>query len=204
VIPAVTTIRPLESARFLCALLFLAGVLVLAGCATPYRQGQAALRSGQPDEARRHFDEALAARPERLDALAGLAVAEYRLGAFDRAVSLFEQVVARMPGSAEARLYLSLARLQRGELDRAAAIMAEARQLGLPPRTAAQIARALPLLDSQPSEAVRAFIASSLESDLEWAAEVHDARTAPRARFEPTWVIYSDWHALFPHLHGVP
>lgn len=70
--------------------------------------------------------------------------------------------------------------------------------------TVAQIDRALPLLDTELSDAVRAFIASSLEGDLEWAAQVHDARTAPRARLEPTWVIHSDWHALFPHVHGVP
>jgi hypothetical protein len=82
--------------------------------------------------------------------------------------------------------------------------MAEARQLGLPARTVAQITRALPLLATQPSEPVRTFIASSLEGDMEWAAEVHDARTAPRARFEPTWEVHSDWHALFPHVHGLP
>jgi len=42
------------------------------------------------------------------------------------------------------------------------------------------------------------------DRDLEWAAEVHDARTAPRAWLEPTWVIYSDSHAVFPHVYGVP
>jgi tetratricopeptide (TPR) repeat protein len=190
--------------RWLRGLVLAAGVLALAGCATAYRQGQSELRGGRPAEARRHFEEALATRPERLDALAGLAVAEYKLGAFDRAVPLFERVAARMPESAEARLYLALAHLQRGELDRAAAVMAEARQLGLPRRTTEQIARALVLLDASLPDAVRAFVASSLEGDLEWAAEVHDARTAPRARLEPTWVIHSDWHALFPHVHGVP
>ena len=181
-----------------------AAVLTLAGCATAYLQGKSELRGGRPAEARRHFEEALAIRPDRLDALAGLAVAEYELGNFDRAVPLFERVVARMPRNAEARLYLGLAHLQRNERNRAAAAMTEARQLGLPPRTVAQIDRALPLLDTEVSDAVRAFIASSLEGDLEWAAQVHDARTAPRARLEPTWLIYSDWHALFPHVHGVP
>ena len=63
-----------------------AAVLTLAGCATAYRQGQSELRGGRPAEARRHFEEALAIRPDRLDALAGLAVAEYELGNFDRAV----------------------------------------------------------------------------------------------------------------------
>jgi hypothetical protein len=67
----------------------------------------------------------------------------------------------------------------------------------------AQIDRAVPLLDTGLSDAARAFVAASLESELDWAAEVHDARTAPRARFEPTWAIYSDSHDVFPHIHGV-
>lgn len=185
-------------------LLLGAGVLALAGCVTAYTQGQTELRGGRPAEARRHFEEALARRPDRLDALAGLAVAEYKLGAFERAVPLFERVVRRMPDNGEARLYLALAHLQTRNLGRAAALMAEARQLGLPSRTVAEIDRALPLLGPGVPDAVRAFVATSLEGDLEWAAEVHDARTAPRAWLEPTWVIYSDSHTIYRHIHGVP
>jgi tetratricopeptide (TPR) repeat protein len=180
------------------------GVLLLAGCATAYVQGQADLRRGRPAEARRHFEEALARRPDRLDALAGLAVAEYKLRAFDRAVPLFERVVGRMPGSGDARLYLALAYLQTGNLAHAAAVMTEARQLGLPSRTVSEIDLALPLLDPSVPEPVRAFVAASLEGDLDWAAELHDARTAPRAPLEPTWVIHSDAHTLYRHIHGVP
>jgi tetratricopeptide (TPR) repeat protein len=171
-------------------------MLALAGCATAYVQGQADLRGGRPAEARRHFEEALASWPDRLDALAGLAVAEYKLGAFDRAVPLFERVVSRTPKSGEARLIR--------DLGRAAALMTDARQLGLPSRTVAEIDRALPLVEPGLPDAVRAFVAASLEGDLEWAAEVHDARTAPRAWLEPTWVIYSDSHAVYRHIHGVP
>ncbi|HEU4368701.1 MAG TPA: tetratricopeptide repeat protein [Methylomirabilota bacterium] len=185
-------------------LLLGAGMLALAGCATAYMQGQAELRGGRPAEARRHFEEALASRPDRLDALAGLGVAEYKLGAFERALSLFERVVSGMPKSSQARLYLALAHLQTRNLGRAAALMAEARQLGLPSRTAAEIDRALPLLQPGIPDAVRTFVAASLEGDLEWAAEVHDARTAPRAWLEPTWVIYSDSHIIYRHIHGVP
>jgi tetratricopeptide (TPR) repeat protein len=181
-----------------------AGMLALAGCATAYTQGQADLRGGRPAEARRHFEAALASRPERLDALAGLAVAEYKLGAFDRALPLFERVAREMPRSGDAHLYLALTYLQTRDLARATAAMTEARQLGLPARTAAQIDRALPLLEPGLPEAVRAFVAASLEGDLEWAAEVHDARTAPRAWLEPTWVIHSDSHAIYRHIHGVP
>ena len=185
------------------ALLLAALALAVAGCATAYLQGQAELRGGRPAEARRHFQEVLASHPDRLDALAGLAVAEYRLGAYDRALPLFERVVARMPTSGGAHLYLGLTHLQRRELTRAAALMTEARRLALPARTVAQIDRAVPLLETGLSDAGRAFVAASLESELDWAAEVHDARTAPRARFEPTWAIYADSHDVFPHIHGV-
>jgi hypothetical protein len=178
--------------------------MALAACATAYSQGQADLRHGRPDEARRHFGEALARQPGRLDALAGLAVAEYKLGGFDRALPLFEEVARRMPRSGDAHVYLALARLQARQLDGAVAALTAARGLGLPPRTVAHIDRALPLLEPGVSDAVRAFVADSLEGDLEWAAQVHDARTAPRAWLEPTWVIHSDFHTLYPHVHGVP
>lgn len=181
-----------------------AAVLVLAGCATAYVQGQADLRGGRPAEARRHFEDALGRQPDRLDALAGLAVAEYKLGDFARAATLFERVVSRTPDSAEARLYLALAHLGAGDRERAVARLIEARRLGLPTRTVTEIDRALPLLETGVPDAVRAFVAASLEGDLEWAAEVHDARTAPRAWLEPTWVIYSDEHAVYRHFHGVP
>ncbi len=195
-------IRTLE--RQLAVLLLAAGlVLSVEGCATGYLQGQADLRGGRPAEARRHFQDVLVSHPDRLDALAGLAVAEYKLGAYDRALPLFERVVARMTTSGAAHLYLALTHLQRGELERAAAFMTEARRLPLPARTAAHIDRAVPLLQTGLSDPARAFVAASLEGDLDWAAEVHDARTAPRARFEPTWAIYSDSHDVFPHVHGV-
>ena len=195
-------IRAVEG-RFQVLLLAAGLALTVAGCATSYVRGQTELRGGRPAEARRHFQEVLANHPERSDALAGLAVAEYKLGAYDRALPLFERVVARMPTSGGAHLYLGLTHLQRGELARAAALMTEARRLPLPARTVAQIDRAVPLLETGLSDAERAFVAASLESELDWAAEVHDARTAPRARFEPTWAIYSDWHDVFPHIHGV-
>lgn len=140
--------------RWLLTFTVAAGALGVAGCATASLQGQSDLRAGRPAEARRHFQDALARRPERLDALAGLAVAEYKLGAFDEALPLFERVVTGMPRSGEVHLYLGLTHLHRGDLER--------------------------------------------------AAEVHDARTAPRAWLEPTWVIYSDSHAVLPHVHGVP
>ena len=59
---------------------------ILAGCATPYLQGRTALQQGRYDEAAR-----------RLDALAGLGVARYKLGAFDEAVDTLHRVVTHAP-----------------------------------------------------------------------------------------------------------
>jgi tetratricopeptide (TPR) repeat protein len=181
-----------------------AAALLLAGCTTASMQGQASLRAGRPAEAHRHFQDALARRPDDLDALAGLAVAEYKLGAFAKAIPLFERIVTRRPGSAQARLYLGLAHLGAADIERAVARLTEARGLGLPARTVAEIDRALPLLTPGIPDALRAFVGASLEGDLEWAAELHDARTARRAWLEPHWVIYSDSHAVYPHVHGMP
>jgi hypothetical protein len=33
---------------------------------------------------------------------------------------------------------------------------------------------------------------------------VHDARTARRAWLEPHWIIHSDTHAIYRHIHGMP
>ncbi len=43
------------------------------------------------------FQEALAAQPERLDALVGLGIARFKQGAFDEAVESLQRVVAQRP-----------------------------------------------------------------------------------------------------------
>lgn len=42
------------------------------------------------------------------------------------------------------------------------------------------------------------MMVAALENELVWAAEVRDARRAPRAYLEPTWVIWWDRHWLDP------
>jgi len=156
-------------------------VAILTGCATPYGQARTALRQGRYDEAARLFEEALAGEPDRLEALVGLGVSRYKLGAFAEAAEGLERVIARAPTNANARLYLGLSYLQRGEDGLADEQLTALRELGPEPRLAAQIDRALQLIRSEfLSDALRAFIAASLEDEAEWARQVQEARSAWR------------------------
>ena len=179
----------------------LAGALaatLLGGCASAYVRAETALHRGQHAEAIRAYEEALGDRPERLDALRGLGIARFKTGEYDRAADALARVVDRMPASAEARLYLGLAHLVRRRDDEARAQLVEVRALGPHPRVAAQIERALALLQPDLSAPLRAFIAASLDDAVEWAWDVVEARRIPRAPLEPRWQLYWDGHYAYP------
>lgn len=162
----------------------------LAGCATPYVQGQTALRQGRYDEAAGHFEEVLARNPDRLDALAGLGLSRYKSAAFDEAVDALRKVVARDPKHTEARLYLGLSYLQKGEDGSAEEQLNAVLDLKPAPRLAAQIDRALRVIRLDPlSDRMRAFLAASLEDEVEWEREVREARLAQRANAQPARLL---------------
>lgn len=151
----------------------------LAGCATPYALGRVALSRERYDEAAGLFREALARDPDRLDARAGLGIALFKLRTLGEAEEALRQVLARAPRHATARLYLGLTLLLRDDPARAAAELAALRDLGLHPRVAAQIERALGVIHSGPlSDEVRRFVTASLEDEMEWEREVHEAEQA--------------------------
>ncbi|HEV8436808.1 MAG TPA: tetratricopeptide repeat protein [Methylomirabilota bacterium] len=158
--------------------------LILAGCATAYMEGRQALYRGNYDEAAQRFEQILTEEPGRLDALAGLGIARYKQGAWDLAIQALEGVVGQRPENAEARLYLALSHLQKGDAAAADSQLVALRQLALDPRFVAQIDRATTVLRSGTlTEAVRSFVATSLESaadlvrELRWAQlEVERAR----------------------------
>lgn len=173
---------------------------LLAGCATPYVRGRAALAGGRYDEAAGHFQEILAADPGRTDALTGLGVALYKQGALDPAVDALRRAVAAAPRSCEARLYLGLAHLRRGEDRLAEAELAALRVQELHERIAAQLDRALRVLRlAGLADDVRAFVAAALEDELEWEREVREARQSPRAFMQPTWSLFWDRRELYPY-----
>jgi tetratricopeptide (TPR) repeat protein len=174
-------------------------VVALAGCATPYVRGRAALGEGRYDEAAARFRDVLAADPARADARTGLGVALYKQGAFDGAADTLRDAVAAAPGSAEARLYFGLAHLRRGEDREAEAALTALRALTIHPRIAGQLDRAVRVLRlADLADDVRAFVAASLEDEVAWAAEVRDARQAPRAFMQPTWFFYWDTRDQYP------
>src|SRR5437868_9167759 len=87
-----------------------------AGCATtPTAAGSAALREGRPEEAVQQFEKALSEDPGRVDALIGLGISRFRLGAYDDAVATLTDAVTRAPNQAAARLYLALSHLRKRE-----------------------------------------------------------------------------------------
>ena len=175
--------------------------LGLAGCATAFGRGEAALHAGRPDEAARYFGEALAADPGRLDARVGLGIARARTRAWDAAIAALDDVVAEAPRRADARLYLGLARLMRGDVAAAREQLVALRDLPIHARIAAQLDRVLPLLVPGLEPTVRNLVAAGLDDAYEWTTEVDRARRTARAPLEPGWTIFWD-HSYPSALYG--
>ncbi len=156
-------------------------VLVLSGCATSYLEGRSALVRHRYDEAAVHFEDALAKNPKRLDALTGLGISKYKLGALDESVEALQRVVTQAPRQDEARLYLGLAFLQKDDLGAAEEHLTALRDLRPEPRLAAQVDRALTLMRGDTlTNDVRRFVVASLEDEADWAREMRETRLALR------------------------
>ena len=158
-------------------------IFLAAGCATtPTAAGSAALREGRPAEAADQFQEALAKEPERLDALIGLGISRYRLGAYDEAIAALTDAVARAPAQPAARLYLALAHVRKRQDAKAQEHLTALRALPVDPRFAALIDEAGTLLRGGPvSDAVRTYVVASLDYAGDWARELAETRHALRS-----------------------
>ena len=71
--------------------LLLAMIALAAGCATPYAQGQSAMRQGRFVEAEGYFSQALTEDPGRADALVGLGIAQYKQGQVDQSIESLQK-----------------------------------------------------------------------------------------------------------------
>ena len=169
-------------------------VLVMAaGCAAgKAAAGSAALREGRPAEAAEHFKEALADDPGRVDAKVGLGVSRYRLGAYDEAIAELGEAVTRAPGHPTPRLYLALSHLAKGEDAKALEALTALRALPLEPRFAAQVDQTLTLLRAGGiTNAIRTYVAASLDYSFDWSRELAEARLALRSAellaWDPFW-----------------
>ena len=131
------------AARHGAIILAALAVTLLGGCATATSRGQAALYSGRYDEAATRFEEALTREPESVAALVGLGITRYRLGMLDEAQRLFGEALRQSPDLPVAHLYLGLIPLLRGQDAPAAESLRRYVALGVPPRLAAHIERAL-------------------------------------------------------------
>lgn len=153
--------------------------VLLAGCATTAQsRGERALVRGDFPAALAEFQTALAEHPERLAALEGLAIAQYKTGALADAAATFDQVLAQAPQSGTALLYRGLVALQQKQDDVAAERLSRFRALEPDPRFGTQVDGAFALLRAQPvSDEVRAFVAASLEDAARATLEIHAARS---------------------------
>ena len=153
--------------------------VVVAGCATTAQsRGERALVRGDFPAALAEFQAALAEHPERVSALQGLAIAQYKTGALAAAATGFEQVLAEAPQNGTALLYGGLVALQQRQDDVAAERLGRFRILEPDPRFGAQVDRALALVRAQPvSDEVRAFVATSIEDAARATLEVRAAQS---------------------------
>jgi tetratricopeptide (TPR) repeat protein len=154
------------------------GLLLLAACATPYADGRVALQAGRYADAARHFEDALARDPNRLDALLGLGIARYKEGKLAEAVAPLARVVARQPSSETTHLYLALAYLRGGQIPDAEAALTRLLALAPRPRLARQADRALALIRQKPvpTEEARNLLAAGLEAEADAARDAQDDR----------------------------
>ena len=167
-------------------------VLFAAGCATtPTAAGSSALRQGRPDEAAAHFEKALAENPQRLDALIGLGIARYRLGAYPEAIATLTDAMARAPQHPGVRLYLALSYIRARDDAKAREQLTALRALPLEPRLSALVGQAIDLLNAGGvTDAVRTYLVASLDYGSDWARELSDTRQALRRAefmYDPFW-----------------
>ena len=103
-----------------------------AAAAKLLEQARAAVRSGQPAEAERLFEKALAHDSRSVDALAGLTELHFNRGAYARALALGERACKLAPGDASLHLLVGDAAFKVFHYDDARAAYERAGQLGHP------------------------------------------------------------------------
>ena len=153
------------------ALMILA-LAVLAGCSRTLGRAETALYAGRYDEAAGRFEQALAEKPDSVEAVVGLGIAKYRLGALDEAERRFTEAQRRAPELPVPHLYLGLIALRRGHGPAAEEILRRYAVVAAP-RVAVTIDHALRALASGPvSEEMRRYVASSIEDQAAAAGEL--------------------------------
>ena len=164
----------------------LAVIALLTGCASAYSKGESAFRQGRFAEAEGYFMKVLAEHPDRLDALVGLGMAQYKRGEPDLAIETLQKALAVRPNDPSVRLYLGLSYLRKNDVARASEQLAALRALPIDPRLAQQVDHTLEVLRRPPlNEQVRDLLVSSLDTAAELAREAYEARLQTQRAFYP-------------------
>jgi len=162
-------------------LLSLYGLLGCSASAAFYHQGLRALAAGDYARATEALSLALVEAPQDVGALTALGIAYYRQDAVDAATEPLERAHALAPADPRIRLYLGLALLKQGQLDQArqhlAAFLEGTRSRVLQE----QAVRVLSVLgEAHLSEAVRAYLADSLDAALQQEQQIAALREEVR------------------------
>ncbi len=170
----------------------LLAIVALAGCATSATgAGSALLREGHPAEAIEHFEKALAENPRDVDAKVGLGAARYRLGTYDDAIAVLTDAATVAPQYPAARLYLALAQLRQRQDTDAANQLEALRALPIEPRFIAEVDQTLVLLRAGGiTDAIRTYVAASLDYAFDWSRELAETRRAlqnAELMWDPFW-----------------
>lgn len=163
----------------------LIGLFCLTGCSAStafYLQGARALAAGDYDRAAQALSFALVENPQHVGALTALGIAHYRKDAFDAAIDALERAQALTPTDPQISLYLGLSYLRQGQGDQArqqvAAFLAQTRSRAL----SEQVLRVMTVLeDSALSDAVREYLAHSLEAAVQQEQRIEALRQRVRS-----------------------
>jgi tetratricopeptide (TPR) repeat protein len=161
----------------LLPLLSLCGLLGCSASAAFYHQGLRALDAGDYAQATHALSLALVEEPQHVGALTVLGLAHYHQGAVDAAIDALERAQALAPDDPRIQLYLGLAALKQGQVDQArhhfAAFLERTRNRALQE----QALRVISVLDEPTlSDAVRAYLADSLDTVFQQAQQVEALR----------------------------
>jgi len=180
--------------------LLLAMIALATGCATPYAQGQSAMRQGRFVEAEGYFSQALTEDPGRADALVGLGIAQYKQGQVDQSIESLQKAARIRPNEPGVRLYLALGYLKHGDTIQAEQQLTALRSLKIDPRVGLQVQRALDVITQGPlSDPVRSFLIGSLETQAELSRDVQDARL----QAQMAQAYYFSYYPFYP-FYGYP
>lgn len=134
-------------------------------------KGQELLEKGEVREAREAFADAIALKPDHPEALAGLALASFKLDDFQPSANAYSRLIEVTPGQATLHVNLGIVELKLGQLDSAEANFEKAIELG---GDTAKVQNYLGLIYSRRGEYARALDAFRQSGSARMAKQMEE------------------------------